>query len=84
MERHFQSYDNRLDAIDQGIQGLSLTLSTKAFTKMISKDQVLIWIDAIFTKQNYEQALAARIEGSCNWILGRPEFHDWINASTDD
>lgn len=39
------------------------------------------WLDPIFTKEEYERALAARLEGTCNWILKRSEFLAWTTRA---
>ncbi|KAL8826454.1 MAG: hypothetical protein Q9191_003788 [Dirinaria sp. TL-2023a] len=76
MEERFVRYENKLDTLDQGIQGLQLTLNSR-MSPIVSAEQVLDWIAAVFTKEDYEQALAVRTEGSCDWILKRPEFVSW-------
>ena len=46
---------------------------------------ILKWLDAIFTKEEYERALAARLAGTCNWVLSRQEFLTWTSATgTED
>ncbi|KAL8880552.1 MAG: hypothetical protein Q9198_002068 [Flavoplaca austrocitrina] len=44
----------------------------------------LIKINTVFTKEEYERALAARVHGSCNWILEREEFRSWASPGNID
>ncbi|KAL8707961.1 MAG: hypothetical protein Q9220_007104 [cf. Caloplaca sp. 1 TL-2023] len=85
MEQQFSRYHNKLESIDQGLRDLQITLATRSAIQAVSPDQVSTWIDAVFTKEEYERALAARVHGSCNWILEREEFRGWASsASIDD
>ncbi|KAL8953349.1 MAG: hypothetical protein Q9222_000811 [Ikaeria aurantiellina] len=85
MEQQFSRYHNKLDSLDQGLRDLQITLAARPATQSVSLDQVSQWIDAVFTKEEYERALAARVNGSCNWILQREEFRSWASpAHVDD
>ena len=80
MEERFSRHDNKLDALGQGIQGLQLTLDSRMTTQSVSTEVVLEWIAAVFTKEDYERALAARVEATCDWILKRPELLTWVTS----
>ena len=67
--------------LNRGLQDVQLTLSSLVQTQQVSQDNLLEWLDAIFTKEEYERALAARLEGTCDWILRRPEFLTWITSN---
>lgn len=81
MEGHCCRQDKKLDALDQGIQDLQITLTSRIPTQKVSQEQLLSWVDAVFTREEYERALAARIEGSCNWVLKRSELLNWVTSN---
>lgn len=77
--------EEEFSQLDRGLQNVQLTLSSLVQTQQVSQENLLRWLDAIFTKEEYERALAARLEGTCNWVLRRPEFLTWITSNgTED
>lgn len=85
MEHHFSEYHNKLDALNQEFQDLRVTLSSRLPNQQVSQEQLLTWIDAIFTKDEYERALEARLDGTCDWILKQSDFLTWISSTgTED
>ena len=50
----------------------------KHFSGDIRREDLLQWIDAVFNDHEYERALVARVQGTCEWILQRPEFQKWM------
>ena len=69
---------------DLSLQVKSLTTSfQKQFSRNITRAQLLQWIDAIFTDHEYERALVARVQGTCEWILQRPEIQEWMTLASD-
>ena len=85
MEHNFSEYHKKFDALNQEFQDLRVTLSCRLPTQQVSQEQLLTWIDAIFTKDEYERALDARLDGTCDWILKQSDFLTWISsAGTED
>ena len=69
---------------DLNLQVKSLTTSfQKHFSGDIRREQLLQWIDAIFTDHEYERALVARVQGTCEWILERAEIQEWMTLASD-
>ena len=69
---------------DLSLQVKSLTTSFQNhFPGDIRRDQLLQWIDAIFTDHEYERALVARMQGTCEWILERAEIQEWMTLALD-
>ena len=69
---------------DLSLQVKSLTTSfQKHFSEDISREQLLQWMDAIFTDHEYERALVARVQGTCEWILERAEIQEWMTLTSD-
>ena len=69
---------------DLNLQVRSLTTTIqKHFPGDIRREQLLQWIDAIFTDHEYERALVARVQGTCEWILERAEIQEWMTLASD-
>ena len=43
----------------------------------VSRDQILDWLDARFTIEEYNRALSARLQGTCTWVTNREVFASW-------
>ncbi|GAP82969.2 putative NACHT nucleoside triphosphatase [Rosellinia necatrix] len=41
------------------------------------------WLDAPDAKRNYDDFVLRRLDGTCEWILGRPEFQQWQSFSPE-
>ena len=80
--------EGRTTELLRGLSDLSLQVKSlatsfgKHFPEDIRRDQLLQWIDAIFTEQEYERALVARVQGTCEWILERAEIQDWMTLAS--
>ena len=69
---------------DLSFQVKSLTTSFQThFSGDIRREKLLEWIVAIFTDHEYERALVARVQGTCEWILQRPEIQEWMAPASD-
>ena len=69
---------------DLSLQVKTLTTSfQKRFSGDIRREQILRWVDGIFTDYGYERALVARVQGTCEWILEREEIQEWMNLTLD-
>lgn len=53
--------------------------SSQDSTPKVGRKQLLEWIDAINTDEDYDRAVTARLRGTCDWIIQRPEFQIWTN-----
>lgn len=68
------------DKIDQlSLFGKLQLGSTQNSTPEVGRKQLLEWIDAINMDEDYDRAVSARLSGTCDWILKRPEFQIWTN-----
>ena len=69
---------------DLSFQVKSLTTGFQHhFSGEFGREDLLQWIDAIFTDHEYERALVARVQGTCEWILQRPEIQKWMALAPD-
>ena len=64
------------------LKSLHDTMNKEWSAAPVSRDQVVQWVDAIFTHNEYERALIAHVEGTCTWILHRKVFHNWIDQNS--
>ena len=80
--------EGRTTELLRGLSDLSLQVKTlttsfqKHFPGEIRREQLLQWIDAIFTDHEYERALVARVQGTCEWILERAEIQEWMTLAS--
>lgn len=44
------------------------------------KERLARWLDASWTTDLYDSFVRRRLEGTCEWILGRAEFRHWISS----
>ena len=57
----------------------TLEMDLRAHTAHLgaSRDQILDWLDAHFTIEEYERALSARLPGTCTWVLHQEIIRSW-------
>lgn len=68
------------DKIDQlSLFGKLQLGSTQNSAPEVGRKQLLEWIDAVNMDEDYHRAVSARLSGTCDWILRRPEFQIWTN-----
>jgi ankyrin repeat protein len=70
---------DKVDNLTDRFVGLQLNLTTQK----AGRDQILNWLRPVFTDENYEAALTARLDGTCHWVLQRPEFQAWTASNPD-
>lgn len=83
MHDGFVGLNDRLDILSHQFGELQMSLNTQV--PQIDRKQILTWLDAVLTDEDYERALSARLDGTCNWILRRHEIQNWAkpNAAYD-
>ena len=55
--------------------------SNRSEVARVGLEELLLWLDAVFTDEEWEQALYSRTSGTCRWILERPLFREWVSDS---
>ena len=78
----FQDVNNRLGGLEERFEGLQLSLHTYLFRPNVSLERLLVWLNAVFTDEEWETALNSRTPGTCHWIVQRPHFQDWASSAT--
>ena len=56
---------------------LEMDLSAHTTYLAVSRDQILDWLDARFTIEEYNRALSARLQGTCTWVINREAITSW-------
>ena len=80
MEGGFSSLLDRVGGVSKQIEDLRVDLSRQAPPADAQRDKLLQWIDATSTYETFVTAKNARQSGTCDWILERKEFTDWLDS----
>ena len=80
MEGGFSSLLDRVGGVSKQIEDLRFDLSTQAPPAEAQRDKLLQWIDATSTYEIFVNAKNNRQSGTCDWILQRKEFTDWLDS----
>ena len=78
MSGGFTNLIGRSNEISRQLQHMQLSLDMQHRMPDVSRDDLLRWVDAIQTRDDYHVALKARVEGTCNWVLDKPAFQNWL------
>lgn len=75
--------EGKLTTLHDQISGLEKRFDQMAFQNQLAAKterpgQLLTWINAISTTEDYDRARCDRLESTCDWILEREEFQTWI------
>lgn len=78
MQEGFGGVHNRIDDLGHQFDRLQISLNTRFSSLEVQRKDLLTWLGAVSTDEDYERALSARLDGTCDWILQRTEFLDWF------
>ena len=81
MEGGFSSLLQRVGGLGGQIADLKLELAKQAPRTDVKGEDVIHWIDAVSTHDNYHTAKNARHRDTCDWIVQLQEFQDWLNIA---
>ncbi len=77
----FRELNNRLDGLEDRLDGLQLSLHASSSRPNVGLERLLIWLNAVFTDEELGKARSPRAPGTCQWIFERPEFQDWATST---
>src|SRR5271154_6404818 len=80
----FREVNNRLDGLEEMFEGLQSSWNKYLSRPDVGLEQLLVWLNAVFTDEEYQTALNSQTPGTCHWIVQRPHFQDWASAVADD
>lgn len=78
MQDGFTGLHGKLDSLCQRFGELQTSIKAQFAAPKVDRKQILTWLDAVSTDEDYENALSARLDGTCDWILQRPEVQIWV------
>ena len=76
MEGKFNTLFDKIDSLGEKVDRMNL--QNQGGTLAERPEQLVRWINAISTAEDYDRARSARLERTCDWILDREEFQAWI------
>ena len=79
MEGGFSSLLSRVDRISRQVAELQVESGKPKPPTDEEKKDMLKWLDPVSTFDDFHTAKTARQIGTCDWILRREEFQDWLN-----
>jgi ankyrin repeat protein len=82
MHSGFMGLNNRLDGLTDRFEELQLSLNAHFSKSVVGRERLLEWLNAVFTDEEYEGALASRLNGTCDWILQQSQFRAWATADS--
>lgn len=68
----FSGVNTRLDTMNHEFQLLQSDLKTQFSVSEADRRSVLAWLSAVSTADDYDSAVSARVQNTCEWILDRP------------
>ena len=68
--------------LNNRIDGLHLIIQKRGNHNDVGRQELLKWIDAVFTDNDYERALTARVEGTCDWIFDRTVYKECVTSDS--
>lgn len=69
--------NEKMEDLSERFETLEMDLRAHTTYLNSSRDQILDWLDAHFTIEEYNRALSARLQGTCTWVLNREAIRSW-------
>ena len=69
--------NEKMEDLSERFETLEMDLRAHTTYLNSSRDQILYWLDAHFTIEEYDRALSARLQGTCTWVLNREAIRSW-------
>ena len=82
MKGGFSSLLDRVGGISQQIAELQVGLSKQKPPSDVEREDLLKWIDATSSYVDFLAAKSARQSNTCDWILERNEFKQWLDQDS--
>lgn len=73
----FAGLNEKMEDLSERFGTIELDLSAHTTYLAVSRDQILDWLDARFTIEEYNEALSARLQGTCTWVTNREAIASW-------
>lgn len=69
--------NEKMEDLSERLGTLEVNLRPHTAYLGISRDEILDWLGAHFTVEEYHRALSARLQGTCTWVLHREVIRSW-------
>ena len=69
--------NEKMEDLSERFGTLEMDLRAHTAYLGVSRDQILEWLDAHFTIEEYNRALSARLQGTCTWVLRQEILRSW-------
>ena len=71
--------DNRNEfiSLQNAMSGLQQSLTNPYVSMEERRQKLLLWLNAVFTDDNYDAAIRSRHVKTCDWMLQRSQYRDW-------
>lgn len=76
-ERGLAGLNDKISALTDQFESFQIGLHSRIPDTPVTLAQILEWLDAVYTASEYERALCARLEGTCEWMFQRSVFQLW-------
>ena len=73
----FAELNEKMEDLSERFGTLEMDLRAHTAYLGVSRDQILDWLDAHSTIEDYNRALSARLQGTCTWVLHREVIRSW-------
>lgn len=70
----FQGISDRFDGVENRLDKLQLSLRAPLLKPNVGRDQILVWLNPVFSDEEYEAALRLQTTGTCQWLFQRTQF----------
>ena len=69
--------NEKMEDLSERFGTIEMDLSAHTTYLAVSRDQILDWLNARFTIEEYNRALSARLQGTCTWVIDRESIASW-------
>lgn len=80
MQDGFIGLHDKLDGLGRRLGRLQISVDGQLSNPDVGRKELIAWIGAVFTDDEYERALSASLKGTCDWILHRDVFRVWADS----
>ena len=77
IEDRLAGLNEKMEDLSERFGTLEMDLSAHSTHIVVIRGQILDWLDARFTIEDYNRALSARLQGTCTWVIQREAIASW-------
>lgn len=69
--------NEKMEDLSERFGTIEMDLGAHTTYLAVTQDQILDWLDARFTIEEYNRALSTRLQGTCTWVIKREAIASW-------